>query len=149
MGLIKKFTLSSSHTKIAIIVAPLLAIGGYILADHYASKKEAELSSQVKPLTLQSGCRLLGGVCELLHREIAINISAESGPTTTVYLRASTAIDGALLSSTGQQPMAMERRGDNERWKALLPYPLEEETAIQLAIVAGERRYYAEIPARK
>lgn len=41
----------------------------------------------------------------------------------------------------------METRGTPKRWKALLPYPVHPGDSLRLAVVSGERRYFAEIPA--
>ncbi len=150
MGLIRKFTAASPHLKIALIVAPLLAIGGYIIADLYRPAAEPPAAHRGPgALQVSKNCHLLGDVCELLHREIALNMSARprDDGSTLVYLSASVPLEGAILASGGKQPIAMETRGTPKRWKALLPYPVHPGDSLRLAVVSGERRYFAEIPA--
>lgn len=152
MGLIRKFTAANPHLKIALIVTPLLAIGGYIVADLYhhpeASAPPPQTASE---LQVSGDCRLLGEVCELLHREIAANIGAEPQENghTLIYLATSVPLQGALLAAEPHDPVAMASRGDTRRWKALLPYPLRQGDRLRLAMVSGERRYFAEITVQR
>jgi len=154
MGLIRKFTATNPHLKIALVVAPLLMVGGYIIADLFepsATPEPTESANSAKPLAVDEECRLLGEVCELLHREIAVNISAEPGPgsTTLVYLSTSVPVDGVLVTREEAPPTRMTARGSSKRWKAELPYALAEGERVRLALVRGEHSYFAEITARK
>ncbi len=154
MGLIRKFTATNPHLKIALVVAPLLMVGGYIIADLFelsTTPESTESANNAKPLVVDDRCRLLGEVCELLHREIAVNIGAEPGPgsTTLVYLSTSVPVDGVLVAREKAPPIRMTTRGSSKRWKAELPYPLAEGERIRLALVRGEHRYFAEITTRK
>lgn len=152
MGLIQKFTAASPHLKIALIVAPLLVIGGYIAADLFRPEEAPVAPGQTtSAMQVSEKCRLLGGVCELLHREIAANLGAtlqEDGGT-LIHLATSVPLAGALIAGEQQEPVTMQSRGNDKRWKALLPYPLQEGDRLRLAMVSGERRYYAEITVRR
>lgn len=152
MGLIRKFTAASPHLKIALVVAPLLAIGGYIIADLYRPAAQPPAADRGPgSLQVSKNCHLLSDVCELLHREIALNMSArlQDDDHTLVYLSASVPLEGAIIASGEKQPIVMETRGGPKRWKALLPYPVHEGDALRLAVVSGERRYFAEITATR
>ena len=151
MGLIKKFTTASPHLKIALVVAPLLAVGGYIIADFYRPAAEPVDRQGGGSLQVSENCRLLGDLCKLLHREIAANLSAtvrENGQT-LVYLGTSVPLEGAVIASDDREPVVMETRGSARRWKATLPYAVHEGDRIRLAMVSGDRRYFAEITARR
>ena len=151
MGLIRKFTAASPHLKIALIVAPLLVIGGYIVADLYRPREAPPPQPRTaSELQVPEECRLLGGVCELLHREIAANIGAEleENGRTRIYLATSVPLEGALLAGEQQDPVTMVSRRDARHWQALLPYPLREGDRLRLALVSGKRRYFAEIPVQ-
>jgi len=77
MTLLKHFHQSNRHIKLAIILAPLLAIGGYILTGILLEEKIDAQPGTAKAMTLQPDCHLLSDKCELLHREIAANIAIE------------------------------------------------------------------------
>gem|GEM_PF-2769045 len=149
MGLIRKFTSANPHLRIALIVAPLLAVGGYIAAGLLGGAEPAGKTPTDRALRVDAACALLGGVCRLLHREIAVNLGAvEKGGATLVYLRASVPIEGALLAKDAAAPLSMAPRQDRQRWQLRLPYPLAEGDRLRLALSADGRHYYAEIPVR-
>jgi hypothetical protein len=153
MALIEKFTRASPHLKIALVVAPLLLVGGYILAGFYQPGPTTETppasARTGSALEVPQGCHLPGGVCELLHREIALNLSATpEGNSTLIYLAASVPLEGVLVAGGEHSPTSMVNRGTPKRWKATLPYLLQRGDSLRLAVVSGERRYFAEIPIR-
>ncbi len=151
MGLIRKFTAASPHLKIALVVAPLLAVGGWIAADLlFPASGPSETRQTDEPLRLNGECRLPGGVCELLHREIAVNLGAEplAGGAARILLRATVPLKGALVARNDEAPVAMTPRGDATRWQARLDAPLAPGDRLRLAVVTESgRRYWAEIPA--
>ena len=147
MGLIKRFYQSNRHMKLAIILAPLLAIGGYILAGIYLDDKMDAQQGTDKPLTLQPDCHLLTGVCELLHREIAVNIAVEKRDGQAFfYLSTSTPIKGAIIAFADSPPQSMLSRGDSKKWLLELQPPVHSGQTAKLVISGGKHRYFAEIP---
>lgn len=150
MGLVKRFYQSNRHVKLAVILAPLLAIGGYIMTGILLDEKIEEQPGTSKAMTLQPDCHLLTDVCELLHREIAANIAIEERQgVQLVYLATSVPIQGALLSVGDSDPGAMRWRGTAKRWVLELSQPVAENTMIRLAIAGDKNRFFAEIPALK
>ncbi len=148
MKLLKHFYRSGRHVKLAVILAPLLAIGGYILTGIYLDEKIEEQPGAAKAMMLQPGCHLLTGVCELLHREIAANIAIEEKQGKQfVYLASSVALQGVLLSVDDSKPASMLSRGSAKRWVLELQQPVTENAVIRLAIAGGKNRFFAEIPA--
>ncbi len=148
MGLIRRYTTANPHLKIALVVAPLLAVGGYIAADLYSSQREEAPAPKDQPLRIEGTCRLVGGVCKLLHREIAVNLGAESDPAggVWIYLRASIPIEGALLALDDAPPRPMTRRGDATRWKLHLNALPRTDGRLRLVVAREGHRYYAEVP---
>ena len=150
MGLVKRFYQSNRHMKLAIILAPLLAIGGYILAGIYLDDKMDAQQGTDKPLSLQPGCQLLTGVCELLHREIAVNIAIEEKDGRQLfYLSASTPLRGVLAAFGDSPPRNMLSRGDTKKWVLELQNPVHNGQTAKLVISGGKHRYFAEIPVSK
>ncbi len=148
MGFIKHFYQSNRHLKLAIILAPLLAIGAYVITGIYLDRKIAEHPGSAQALHLQPGCRLLSNVCELLHREIAINIALESDADGKqwFYLSSSTPISGALVSFENRQPLPLLSRGDARKWVVETRQPVQPKSMAQLAVTTPKNRFFAEIP---
>jgi len=150
MGLVKRFYQSNRHVKLAIILAPLLAIGGYILAGIYLDDKIDTQPGVDRPLTLQPDCHLLTGICELLHREIAVNIAIEEKDGRQLfYLSSSTPIQGVLAAFGDNPPLPMHSRGDTKKWVLEPRRPVIPGNQVKLAISGGKNRYFAEIPVTK
>ncbi|WP_457667573.1 hypothetical protein [Thiolapillus sp.] len=150
MTLLKHFHQSNRHIKLAIILAPLLAIGGYILTGILLEEKIDAQPGTAKAMTLQPDCHLLSDKCELLHREIAANIAIEEKRgKQIVYLATSVAIRGALLSAGDSRPQPMTNRGTAKRWKLELDHSVAEGTPVRLALAGKKHQYFAEIPANR
>lgn len=147
MGLVKRFYQSNRHVKLAIILAPLLAIGGYILTGIYLDDKIKAQPGVDKPLTLQPDCHLLTGVCELLHREIAVNAAIEEKDGKQLfYLSTSTPTIGVLVAFGDKPPLPMLSRGDMKKWVLEIQKPVVPGGQVKLVISGGKNRYFAEIP---
>jgi hypothetical protein len=150
MKLFKRFYQSNRHVKLAVILAPLLAIGGYILTGILLDEKIEEQPGIAKAMALQPDCHLLSGVCELLHREIAANIAIEEKQgKQLVYLATSVPIQGALLSVDDSKPSPMLSRGTAKRWVLELQQPVVDNTLVHLALAANKNQFFAEIPASR
>ncbi|WP_456375814.1 hypothetical protein [Thiolapillus sp.] len=147
MGLVKRFYQSNRHVKLAIILAPMLAIGAYILTGIYLDERIENRPLADKPLKLQPDCHLLSDVCELLHREIAVNIAVENKEgKTLLYLSASTPVKGVLVAFADTPPQAMFNRGDPEKWVLPVTQDISAGSRLKLVISGEKKRYFAEIP---
>jgi len=150
MKLLKQFYKSNRHVKLAVILAPLLAIGGYILAGVILDEKIEKQPGTAKAMTLQPDCHLLTDVCELLHREIAANIVIEEKQGKyLVYLATSVPVRRALLSIGDTDPAIMVTRGTAKAWKLVLQQPITERTPVRLVLIGDKHQYFAEIPANR
>ncbi len=150
MKLFKRFYQSNRHVKLAVILAPLLAIGAYITTGILLEEKVQEQPGADKAMALQPDCHLLTKVCELLHREIAANITIEEKEgRQLVYLATSIPIRGALLSVGDEKPSPMLSRGTAKGWVLELQRPVVENDVIRLVLAGDKNRYFAEIPANR
>lgn len=69
----------NKHTKLAFMIAPILAIVGFIAADFY---EESEASQdKVVELVPDSHCDITNKSCVLISGEFKINVSDEAGVT--------------------------------------------------------------------
>ena len=69
----------NKHTKMAILIAPFLIVGGYIAADYYA--QEQDKSKNIFQLSLQGQCDLTRNPCILSNAQLALTLSDRDGVT--------------------------------------------------------------------
>ncbi|RLV59303.1 hypothetical protein D5018_12875 [Parashewanella curva] len=69
----------NKHTKLAIAIAPLLAVGGYILSDMYIEDQAQQ--DRIFTLTPESKCDVLAKDCVLVSGDLKINVYDENGVT--------------------------------------------------------------------
>lgn len=69
----------NKHTKIAIFVAPILILGGYILSDMYIENKADE--NRIFELVPYGHCDVLNQKCILKSGEFEVNVFDKDGVT--------------------------------------------------------------------
>jgi hypothetical protein len=69
----------NKHIKIAFMIAPILAIAGFIAADYY--KENAAYQDKIIPLIPEGHCDIANKSCVLISGEFKINISDRDGVT--------------------------------------------------------------------
>lgn len=147
MGLIAKYTRLNPHLRLALVIAPLLAVGGYILAGFFSPGSEPGAPSGPRPLEIDDRCQLLDGVCRLLHREIALNIGAALvSDGTEIFLASSVPLKGAVVGLEGRSPVTLSQRDGPKKWQAHLPYALPAGDTLHLVVATAEHRYFADVP---
>ncbi len=145
MGLIRRFTRLSPHLRLALILTPLLGLGGYLLAGLFASTPDGPAEDAPRAIEASEPCRLLGGVCRLLHREIAVNLGTPADDPGLLYLASSVPLKGALVGLDDAPPQAMQRRDNPKHWQLRLPHPPGPGAHLRLALATDQHRYYAEL----
>lgn len=80
------------HTKLALLIAPFLMLGGYIASDYWVEHQ----AGQTRIFTLQNkdGCDVHNKKCILSAGEFEINVYNENGHT---WVNATYALDSAVL----------------------------------------------------
>ena len=69
----------NKHMKLAFMVAPILAIVGFVAADFYAESEAAQ--DKVIVLAAESGCDVTNNDCVLTSGKFKINVSDNAGVT--------------------------------------------------------------------
>ena len=82
----------NKHTKLAIFVAPFLAVGGYILSDMYVENQAQEL--RIFNLKQEGNCNVIAKDCVLSAGDFKINVYDENGVT---FINATYPLDKATL----------------------------------------------------
>ena len=81
------------HTRLAIVLAPFLLVGGYVASDQYMEYKANE--PKVFQLVTQDECNIQSGKCILESGELLVSISDEDGIT---KVNTSFPVDSVMLS---------------------------------------------------
>jgi len=130
------------HTKIAITVAPFLAIGGFIASGYYVdaqNKKERFLK-----LEPQGECKIEQGDCELSNGKFRLNLAQKSGIT---HLATTHPIDNAVISlvqANNQEKLyKLEQNKTRLNWQ--VKTDLSSKSKVRLLITISKTSYLAEL----
>lgn len=69
----------NKQIKLALFIAPLLIVGGYIASDEYVAHQTSK--GRLFKLSLEEDCQLFSGDCILKSGDVLVNITDESGVT--------------------------------------------------------------------
>jgi len=110
----------NKHTKVAVLVAPLLAVLGYIASD-YLIENDAD---KTKLITLipESSCEVLVGGCVLISGDFKINVFDKAGST---VVNSTFPLDEAVLFLVNEDNTAtafpLSQVQSNYYWQAQTP----------------------------
>ena len=131
----------NKHTKLAILVAPILAVIGYIASDYYMEYQANK--TQIFQLTLQKNCMISTKQCVLSSGDFKINIYREG---TKTILNSTLPLDNAtiLLVDESNQSTAytMQVKDNNYYWQANIS--LEPQQKLRLIASVKGGKYLAE-----
>ncbi|MDH5484519.1 MAG: hypothetical protein OEY43_04710 [Gammaproteobacteria bacterium] len=143
------------HKRMAILIAPFLAIGGYIAADYYYQGQQAE---KLPRLVSTGDCRPVQKNCRLQAGDLALDISMDSlqpGVHLPVLLESSVALDDVLiaLGDGGVDQMPLRMQGDQQavRWHAdilLDPSIHPGKLLLRLVVTYKANNYFAELSVK-
>lgn len=153
--LLKRFFTLPLHVRIAIIIAPLLAIGGWGLADLWVNKDRPQQAARIvmEELHLQSECWLATNQCRLQNQLMQVAIvrgAASQAGLVRLDIFPDTNIRGIEMSLVqGEQEhmivVTPSRHGDT--WSAEFPEKLinPSPAALRIALAKFGAVSYAEI----
>ena len=113
----------NKHVLVAVLVAPVLAVVAWFSVDHFVSEKpHAARPGADYPLAARSNCRYESGACDLVNNDFKLRITAPEGNTQRL-----------LLEVAAEFPLRATTVGNAD-------------AVLQIVVVAGETRYFAEVP---
>lgn len=149
MSILAKFFRMSAHMKIAMIVAPLLLIGGWGVADYFESRKSP--SDQVFPMETVGPCILSEGACRfsILEFNADVSAAAKGDGTSAFVLKTSEPVKAVNLEVVGtnsvQHPKAMVPDAeDSNLWTLDTVVPFAEGKEFHMVISTGEAFLFAD-----
>lgn len=155
MNPVAKFFTLSPHLRTAIILAPLLAIAGYVAAGYYmAGKQSAKQPPGTPALELRAvgDCRILAGECRFRRDSLVINLGARSTEQgdTLIQLQPDSPIQGAVMGvhlHGNETPRNMRKIKGEDNWYMLFSGKLETPVKMRVIAVQNGSSYFAELTA--
>lgn len=148
----------SLHTRIAILVAPIMAIGGYGLMDMWLNKDRPRQEHRVEMqrLVAEGQCLLATNQCNLAYQGMKVSMmrgEASKPGLVRIEIRVNEPIRGvefALVHGEDEQHVVIDRPPGQDVWvgefpdELLQPHP----SAVRMALAQTGRISYAEVPAQ-
>ncbi|QUM76388.1 hypothetical protein HWV00_09235 [Moritella sp. 24] len=110
----------NKHTKTAIIIAPLLAVLGYVASDYYVESDANK--SKLITLIPESSCEVLTNGCVLISGDFKVNVFDKAGST---VVNATFPLDDAVLFLVNKDNIAtafpLTKVQSNYYWQAQTP----------------------------
>jgi hypothetical protein len=150
----------SLHARIAIMLAPILAIGGWGMMDLWVTKDQPKPTPEqqvaMQPLQLQGDCFLATNQCLLQHDKMKIAMARkDSGKPGIVRMEIipDTNIRGiqmSLVQSGAEHQIVVEATPDGNLWFAEFPDKLltPSPSALRIALAKFGSVSFAEIQPR-
>lgn len=108
------------HKRLAILMAPFLAIAGYIAAGYISEPPEPPM----RALVMESDCRIVESDCVLQTLGLTLKLSAdrkiEAGQSVNIKMISSSKLDDALISFAGKKQESRPHRiqeKENNFWQ--------------------------------
>jgi hypothetical protein len=146
--------LTNRHTVIAMLVAPVLAIGAYYAIDIlYGERPQSAVPGQDYPLAEKPGCRYAGGECALKNADFEVQISFRPGTDgrAALWLESAHPLDGVVAAlvtpEAGEvEPQALRRAApDGRSWIIETPQPRADLDRVRIVASAAGARYFGEV----
>jgi len=146
--------LKNRHVVIAMLVAPLLALGSYFALDFLVGEKpEPAEAGQSYPLAERPNCRYSSGNCGLVNGDFELQLSTREASAGRLALVLSSAfpLDGVMVAlvdaSTGEgdAPTPMQAAGsEGTEWTLEIGQPNPERHRLRLVASAAGTLYFGE-----
>ncbi len=145
----------SPHLKVAIIIAPLLLIGGYIIADYYqTSKEEKYLASEAQripafELEIASRCAIPEQACKFKKDDLTLTLTVDNYD---YRIESSHELDGITIglaqADRETRTIQMLQLSGPTSWTApvrrLTNLKTDAPLLMRIAAASKGKRYYAE-----
>lgn len=141
-------TLKSRHVIVALLVAPLLAVGawfavGYWVAGDAMTPLPAEQGSAY-PLLERSGCRYAGGRCVLSNGDLDIHVALRGD---RLYFTPSVEVDvliAGLIRLTESVPIESRWHEAEQAWEVALPGVPDSSDRLRVIVSRNDSEFYGE-----
>lgn len=144
----------NKHVVVGMLVAPILAVIAWFAVDYFiAERPHAAVPGADYKLVAKSNCRYASGSCDLSNSDFELTINAaESQHTVRLTLVSKFPLqlaNIAVADHSNAVPAPMQLTADDTSgtlWSGTIVKPESDVSKLQVAVVANESRYYAELP---
>lgn len=145
--------LSNKHVIVAMLIAPLLAVGTYYAIDLLVGEQpHVAEAGRDYPLVEMPGCRWDGGSCSLQNNDFLLGVYVEwlAQNRMALTIRSEFALQGirvAVSRYPSDAPLPVEMTpidGDPTMWSAELDCDEPESQRLRIVASAGESMYYGD-----
>jgi len=143
----------NKHTKVAILIAPFLLIGGYIAADYYAVYQYTSANNKAKflPLSTPKTCAIQRQNCRLNNGPLILNLSESNGTSTLNSNHPLETVAFSLVNNNGDEKIfKMKKDKTAKNWTVathIEPPSLKKQSSakLRLMVTVNKAFYFAEI----
>lgn len=142
----------NKHTKLAIVIAPFLAIGGYIAAGYYADAKMKKQFGEERYLKLapQGKCEIKSGECKLGNGDFLLNLAEnKQGIKLATTHPVSNVVISLVYKKQDAQPeklYKLKQDGDALNWRMQVDSSaLQNVDKLRLMVMINKVSYLGEI----
>lgn len=145
--------LANKHIVVAMIIAPLLAIAAYFVADAWVSEKPHKaIAGRAYPLVASSNCRYPSELCTFKNASFEINIKSRrlNQHAIQLILTSSHELQGAkfaIVADQQQSKAPADLEADNRaqtRWTITLASVPQQSHQLRIVLAAKDTVYYGE-----
>lgn len=141
-------TLKSRHVIVALLVAPLLAVGAWFAVGYWvagdAMTPAPAAQGSAYPLLERSGCRYAGGRCVLSNGDLDIAVTLEGE---RLYFAPSVEVDvliAGLILLTESVPVEAIWRETQQAWEVALPGVPSANDRLRVIVSRNDSEFYGE-----
>lgn len=143
----------NKHVVVAMLVAPVLAIGAYYAVDYVvAERPQPAAQGAVYELLAKPNCRYASGLCSFKNGnfEVSFSVHRDDSGANKLMLVSTHALEGvrvdvAMQTSKSSEPYAMRALDSSAKnWELVLNAPLTADAMMRIAVAAAGAKYFGE-----
>ena len=139
----------NKHTKLAIMIAPFLAIGSYIATGYYVDTKMKKQFSEERylKLSLQGKCQISIGNCKMKNGDFLLNLKQKPDG---IHLATTHPISNAVISlvtdKNQEKLYKLQQNKDALNWQVEVdPKRLQNVHVLRLMLMINKVSYLGEV----
>lgn len=148
MSLLQRFFALNPHLRLAIMMAPAMAVLGFVLAGYFSQSETNPLPSNALQL-VHPECNPQRTECVLAQGgfELRLRITRE-GDSAMLALKSNEPLQGSTVEITGAKglgPMDLKPEAGNRQWREKIEQWPDSPGELRLAVATASALYFAQL----